>query len=203
LKPLWLSHANVHWPIRRLSQATDWRISDSQLDVDGDMIKTRTGWTQLVGCMIAMTAFPLLAGEIHKWVDESGNIHYSDQPPPTEAKKSSTLRAASRATTAAPAEGGKEETAAKKALTPAEQEMEFKKRRSEQAEKEVKTEKENQEAKERARNCELARGHLARVQQGGLMTTTSPSGEVSYMNEQSIAAELERARKQVEQACKT
>jgi Domain of unknown function (DUF4124) len=171
--------------------------------MDGDMIETRTGWINLIGFIVAVTALPLIAGEIHKWVDENGNVHYSDQPPPT--KNSSTLRGAPRTSATTPADGNKEDTsaAAKKPLTPAEQEMEFKKRRSEQAEKEAKAEKENQEAKERERNCETARGHLVRMQQGGIITTTSSKGEVSYMSEKDIAAEIERARKQVELACKS
>lgn len=167
------------------------------------MMATMIRWTSLIGCVLVALAFPVTAAEIHKWVDESGNVHYSDQLPPNDAKNSSTLHGNPRTTSAVPADGAKEEaTAAKKPLTPAEQEMEFKKRRSEQAEQEAKSEKEEHEAVERKRNCELARGHLARMQQGGLVTTTSAAGEVSYMNEKDMAAETERARKQVEQVCK-
>jgi hypothetical protein len=81
--------------------------------------------------------------------------------------------------------------------------MEFKKRRSEQAEAEAKAQKEDQETAERKRNCEVARGHLSRLQQGGLIVNTNAKGETAYMNDKEIADETDRARKQVEQLCKS
>lgn len=167
-----------------------------------------TIWTSFASFALALAALcgPAQA-DIHKWVDEDGNVHYSDQPPPASVKNSFTFQGKARPVpgTAPSGKGdsNKEDTAATtKPLTPGEQEMEFKKRRSEQTEKEAKAEKENQETQERKRNCELARGHYARMQRGGLVTSTNSKGEITYMDEKDIAEETERARKQVEHACK-
>ena len=32
-------------------------------------------------CALLLTALPLQAGSIKKWVDEDGNVHYGDSPP--------------------------------------------------------------------------------------------------------------------------
>jgi hypothetical protein len=169
-------------------------------------------WRLLI--IAAFVAFAPTAAhaDIHKWVDADGNVHYSDQPPPSAIKDSATIKKSGRPTQvgekaekAEKSEGkpeGKETPAANRPPTAAEQEMEFRKRRTEKAEREAKAEKESQEAAERKKNCDGAKGNLARLQRGGLITSTNAQGETVYLGEKEIAADTERARKQVEQACK-
>lgn len=38
-------------------------------------------------------AAPLHAGEVYRWVDEAGGVHYSDQPPPPSAKQGKAIKA--------------------------------------------------------------------------------------------------------------
>ncbi len=38
-------------------------------------------------------AAPLHAGEVYRWVDKGGGVHYSDQPPPPSAKQGKTIKA--------------------------------------------------------------------------------------------------------------
>jgi len=35
---------------------------------------------------LSLAAAPAAAGQLYKWVDTDGNLHYTDQPPPAEAK---------------------------------------------------------------------------------------------------------------------
>ena len=35
---------------------------------------------------LVLVAGPAFAGELYKWVDKDGKVHYTDQPPPPEAK---------------------------------------------------------------------------------------------------------------------
>jgi glutaredoxin len=35
---------------------------------------------------------PALAGELYRWVDENGGVHYSDQPPPPDARSAERKR---------------------------------------------------------------------------------------------------------------
>jgi glutaredoxin len=39
-----------------------------------------------------LLAPPLQAGEVYRWVDNGGGVHYSDQPPPLSAKQSKTIK---------------------------------------------------------------------------------------------------------------
>ncbi len=41
--------------------------------------------------LLALVTTPSLAGEVYRWVDPQGRVHYSDQPPPPTAKDSRQL----------------------------------------------------------------------------------------------------------------
>lgn len=41
----------------------------------------------LILTMSLLTALPALADNLYRWVDETGRVHYSDQPPPPQVKK--------------------------------------------------------------------------------------------------------------------
>lgn len=45
------------------------------------------------GLLLLCLSLPLTAGELFRWVDETGRVHYSDQPPPAKVKKSERLGA--------------------------------------------------------------------------------------------------------------
>lgn len=44
-----------------------------------------SGWVSLV-VLGLVVALPVSAGKLYKWVDEKGNVHYSDRVPPEAAK---------------------------------------------------------------------------------------------------------------------
>jgi len=154
-----------------------------------------TRYLPLALCLIVL---PVLA-ETYKWTDDNGKIHYSDQPPPPGVKKSETIKTPAPTVAPPPASGGKPAAGPK---TPAEQEMEFRKRRLEAAEAEAKAQKEAQAAEERKRTCDKATGQVALLERGGRMTRSGPGGEQVYMTDQEIAAELGDARKAVATWCK-
>lgn len=142
------------------------------------------------------------SADLYKWTDETGKVHYSDQPPPSTVKKPETIKQPKPAATspAAAAEGGKAAKAAPK--TAAEQEMEFRKRRLEAAETEAKAEKDAQAAEEKKRNCERSRAQVASLETGGRITRYGPNGEQIYLNDGEIAKELASARKTADSWCK-
>ena len=48
------------------------------------MDRRRKGLTQLAGCAILLAAFTgqqALAGELYRWVDKDGKVHFGDRPP--------------------------------------------------------------------------------------------------------------------------
>jgi len=163
----------------------------------------------IAGVVALTAALPALGGQMYKWTDAEGKVHYSDQQPPTDARKQESMKpsrssvpiAAAAPTAgpdgqsgAAPATGG--------ARSPAEQEMEFRKRRVEAAEAEAKRHKEAQAAADKQRNCTNAKNNLAALERGGRVTRTDASGEQVFMSDAEMAAELPNARQIVDSWCK-
>jgi len=140
-------------------------------------------------------------GAVYKWVDESGKVHYSDQPPPQDARKADTIKAPKSAP-AAPAAAPGPEGAKAVPKSAAEQEMEFRKRRLEAAEAEAKRQKEAQAGEEKKRNCAQARNRIAALEGGGRAAKYGPDGEVQYLSDDEIARELVDARKIADSWCK-
>jgi Domain of unknown function (DUF4124) len=150
-------------------------------------------------CLLVLPAW----ADMFKWTDENGKVHYSDQPPPANAKKSESIKQPKPA--AAPPAAAAAPDAAKPAAgpkTPAEQEMEFRKRRLEAAEAEAKAQKEAQATEDKKRNCEKAKAQVASLERGGRITRPGANGEPTYMSDQEIAKELIEARKVTDTWCK-
>ncbi len=84
-------------------------------------------------------------GGLYRWVDEKGEVHYSDTPPPPNVKSQKELKpraptATTPGTQSAPKTYQQEDAA-------------FRKRQVEQAEKDAAAKKARQEATEKQRNC--------------------------------------------------
>ena len=154
--------------------------------------------TRYIPLALCLLVLPAWAG-LYKWTDENGKVHYSDQPPPGDVKKSETVKQPKLAPSAPAVAGAKPSDTAK---TPAQQEMDFRKRRLEAAEAEAKAKKETEAAEEKKRNCERATAHVASLQHGGRFTRPGPNGEQIYMNDEEIAKELVNARKSADSWCK-
>ena len=151
-------------------------------------------------------ALPAWAGEMYKWVDETGKVHYSDQPPPANARQQKTIQPKvtpqSTATPPAAPADGQAAQPANRAKSASELEMEFRKRRTETAEADAKRQQEAQAAADKQRNCEAAKSRIAVLQTGGRITKASPTGEQIYLGENEVAAELIEARKVADSWCK-
>ncbi|MCW5622473.1 MAG: DUF4124 domain-containing protein [Burkholderiales bacterium] len=155
--------------------------------------------------MVLVAALPVMGGQLYKWVDADGKVHYSDQPPPGNVRMQETLRPSGtpvRADAAPGADGQPAAAPSTGAKTMAEQEMEFRKRRVEAAEAEAKRQKEEQAAAEKQRNCTQARNQLAALERGGRITRTDANGEQIFLNDAEIAAEIPNARQVADSWCK-
>jgi hypothetical protein len=131
-------------------------------------------------------------------------MHYSDQPPPGDTKNAEKIKVPkplAPAGVAAPASGaGKPGAIAPKTVS--DQEMEFRKRRLQQAEAEAKAQKDAEAAEEKKRNCQRAMDQAAAYERGGRITRYGPNGEQVYLNDGEIKAELGNAKKAVDSWCK-
>jgi hypothetical protein len=154
--------------------------------------------------MLCLLAAPDSA-EMYKWTDENGKVHYTDQPPPAAARKSETIKAPKipHATVPAPGDaGGKPPPAATGPKSVSDQEMEFRKRKLQQAENEAKAQKDAQAAEEKKRNCQRAQGQVAAYERGGRIGRYGPNGEQVFLTDQEIQAELANVRKSADSWCK-
>jgi hypothetical protein len=153
--------------------------------------------------VLCLLAAPVSA-DMYKWTDENGKTHYSDQPPPNAATKSETIKAAKPQVNPAapppPAAAGQPGAIPPK--SPNDQEMEFRKRRLQQAEMEAKTQKDAQAAEEKKRNCQRATEQVQAYERGGRITRYGPNGEQLYLSDGEIQTELNSARKAADSWCK-
>ncbi len=151
-------------------------------------------------------ALPAATGQMYKWTDAEGNVHYSDQLPPATARKQETIKPSRGpmplATSPAVDDHSGEAPTATGPKSPIEQEMEFRKRRVEAAEAEAKQHKEAQAAADKQRNCAKARNNLAALERGGRITRTDASGEQVFLNDAEIAAEIPNARQAADSWCR-
>ncbi len=149
----------------------------------------------LVFCAASLLAAAVLAQQ-YKWVDKDGKVRYGDTPPPgAKATQLKPPPGSSAAPASAPAAAGKK---GEKPLTP---EQAFQKRQKEQQEAAQKEDKARTDAEIKRGNCENAQANLRQLQSGQRMSTTTPSGERSFIDDAQRAKETERAQKAVAESC--
>ncbi|MGQ0577562.1 MAG: DUF4124 domain-containing protein [Betaproteobacteria bacterium] len=154
--------------------------------------------TLACGGLLAMPAF----GELYKWTDAEGKVHYSDRPPPPNVKQSVTVKPASPGPAAPTAAPESEATPAAGPKTPAEQAAEFNRRRVEAAEREAADKKAAQEAAEKKKNCEAAKNQLAGIRSGGRISRYNEKGELVYLGDAEIAQQEARLKQVADSWCK-
>ena len=150
------------------------------------------------------------------WKEDNGRVVYSDRPPPPSIKATQILRQpAVAAPTPTPAPQGASPAAAETERAPAaesrpaasgpksiaERDMEFRKRQQERADSERKALEDQQKAAAKAADCERSRRYLRALEEGVRITKTDASGNREYLDDAQRAAEVERTRKMVQQAC--
>jgi hypothetical protein len=135
-----------------------------------------------------------------KWVDRDGRVTYGDAPP-------AGVNAAPMRRSAAPLpqaeDADKKEDAkdaAKKPLTPAEQDAAFRKRREEAEKDREKQAKAEGAAAAKRENCARAQDSV-RVLEAGRATRTDSAGERYFLDEKQLAQETAKARQDVRDWC--
>lgn len=152
---------------------------------------------------LAAVAVGTAHAQAYKWVDKNGHVEYGDRPP-AGVKVTPLGRIApppASPTPAAPSAG--DATNAKKGpLTPAQQELEFRRRMKAAQDAAAKADRERQAAEEKKQNCENARQTLRTLQSGQRITRLDSKGERYYISDAQRAEDTARARTAVSQWCK-
>ncbi|MBX3679345.1 MAG: DUF4124 domain-containing protein [Rhodocyclaceae bacterium] len=133
------------------------------------------------------------AGEIYSWKDSNGRTHYSDMPPAGAEVKS-----IHGATVTPPA--ASQPSAAPRSV--AEQELDFRKRRAEQADEREKVEQEKERAETKARYCEQLSRQIKAIESGQRMRRLNAEGVPEYLNDEQRRTELDSNKADFERTCK-
>lgn len=166
---------------------------------------TRNQLRHLVAAAAAITALTAAGTAFaqYVWVDEKGVKQFSDMPPPVSVPANRILKQPGGISSAGLDTIGTAPTpaAAKPELTTAEKNAEFRKRKTEQAEKEKKAEEEAKNAAEKSKNCDRTRDYLRALESGERLTRTDRSGDRAFLTDQQREQELKDTRR-ILQDCK-
>jgi len=164
-------------------------------------------------CLLALAAADATAQ--YKWRDANGRTVYSDLPPPVSVTPSAVLNAPVRQAPAAatvgsgsPAEQAvmpdKASPVNKAApLTPADRELESRKRAADKAAADRKTAEAADRDREMAEQCTVARSNLAAVDSGMRLAQINANGEREVLDDAQRAVRAEQARNVIKAACKS
>jgi hypothetical protein len=144
------------------------------------------------------------AAQQYKWVDKDGKTRYGDTPP--AGVKATPLKGPSRPSEApagksAASSGAKDGKAAARALTPAEQDAEFRKRQQAAQKTAEKDQQSASEKEQRRENCARAQEQQRAYQSGQRVARTDSKGERYFLDEAQVSAELTKANALVNQLC--
>jgi hypothetical protein len=151
----------------------------------------------------------------YKWRDASGRTVYSDLPPPVSVAPSAVLNAPVRqasAVTTVGSGGSAEQAIAQDkpatvnkaaAPTPADRELESRKRAAEKAATERKTAEAAARDKEVAEQCATARSNLEAVDSGMRLAQINAKGEREVLDDAQRAVRADQARDVIKVACKS
>lgn len=132
---------------------------------------------------------------ISKWVDNQGQVHYSDQPPPPD-EKSEILRSTSDA--AAPA--GASAVPAQKSIAEQEADLEKARQAKQQAAKKAAQKQAADDALKT--RCENAKRNLMTLQAGGRMEEFNANGERSFVTDDERQQRINTTQQEISELCK-
>lgn len=140
----------------------------------------------MLACALAFSSAAW--AQMYKSIDKDGRVIYSDQPPPALESKQIKIDAAPAARQAPPA---------------TERVKELEKARAADSDKAKAEELKAKRAMAEAERCKSARALMQSLDLGGRFTTLNAKGERVFLDEAGIAAERERARKAIDESCKS
>ncbi|MCA1924802.1 MAG: DUF4124 domain-containing protein [Thiobacillus sp.] len=162
-------------------------MTDPLCTVIKQAFRSRAGGLLFFVC--ALFALPA-AGELYKWVDGSGKVHYSDQPPTVGAQ---TVRGASAAEAAISEQATQSLSAREQA---------YQKRLKEDEEAKAKAGKEAEQARLKRENCDKARNNLVTLQNKTRVYSTNTAGQRVYLDDRARAQALASSQKAVAENCR-
>jgi hypothetical protein len=141
--------------------------------------------------------------QAYKWVDKNGHVEYGDRPPAgAKVTPLGNLAPSPAAPAPAASANGEAKNAQKGPLTPAQQELQFRRRMKAAQDAAAKADRERHAAQEKKENCENARQTLRTLESGQRIARLDSKGERYFISDEQRAQDTARARTAVSQWCK-
>ncbi|HET7831496.1 MAG TPA: DUF4124 domain-containing protein [Gallionella sp.] len=166
---------------------------------------------------VLLLLFTLLSASalaaINKWVDEHGQVHYSDQPPPANVKAQKVVPALGPEATqpakttgtpaaSAPATTTTAASAPAATKTAAERDAELKKAKQAKEEAAKKAAQEQAIADTYKANCENAQRNLRALQSGMRIAEIDANGQRYYLSDQERKQRIDKTQQDIATYCK-
>ena len=129
------------------------------------------------------------ASDIYKWVDDDGQVHYTQMPP--SGRPSERIKGA-----APPANDPEAERSDLQRQMDA-----FDERRAQRDEEFAEQKREEEFASIRKQNCETAKKNLANLRRGGNMVYMTPEGEAVRLTDEERARRIDTAKQNIKDNC--
>ena len=158
--------------------------------VDGRAMLTRScnsRGTLLCVTLVVALASPGLLAEMYKWVDDQGQVQYSQSPPP--GRPAQIIKPPPKVDSKAAREKLKQQL------------QDFEVRGDERQEQAEADQKKEEEAGERKAACETAREQLTRLESNPRILRVEKDETRTRLTEEERQAAIAEARKQVEKHC--
>jgi len=138
---------------------------------------------------LLMVVAPVTAGQVYKWVDKHGKVHYGDRPPAAVASEQMEI---DKAPVPSPANAARKQKTRR--LLDA---IDAERQRGQEEAAAAHAEKVRRE-----HNCEAAQRRVALYQRANSVSTTGPDGERGYLSDEQRADALAEARGLTRAWCK-
>lgn len=154
-----------------------------------------------IALLAALFACLPAQAQIYQYKDAAGRTVISDRPPPAGALPAKSHAAGNGVSTSEdpPATDGANAPPPK---TLADREMEFRKRQQAQREAAEKAQKESADKARRKEDCERAQRQLRMLESGERIALRDEKGERVFLEDMQRAAEIERTRRMIADACR-
>ena len=150
--------------------------------------------TSLLAILLAVACGAAQA-QAFRWVDKDGKVRYGDTPPPGVKAKAMRSSAGGAAPPAAP-------SAKDTAKPPVDPGQAFNERQIKAREEAAKLEKERVDAETRRKNCERSQGYLSSLEQGHRISSTTPQGERTFLDDSQRKAQIEETKAEIAKNCR-
>ncbi|MDO8412731.1 MAG: DUF4124 domain-containing protein [Gallionellaceae bacterium] len=135
---------------------------------------------------------------VNKWVDDKGQVHYSDQPPPADTRATTLINISTASDVPASGVSASGVSAPKSV---AEREAEYKKAQKAKADAERQTAKQKDADTAKQKYCEDLRNNLKLIEDSGRIAAYDAKGERYYLDDAARQQRIETVRQSLQTNC--